>query len=285
MAIPSILLIPSGYKAGKLYSALPTNGDGDFTVTRNSVGTRVNENGIIEEVAANVPRLDYSDGGCPSLLLEPTSTNLVVDSVNGRPVNTSDLTNKVVSPDGLVNATRPVPLFVSARFEELVSAGAYATNTLLTYSWYRKRISTPLVTTFIGDLDTAQNNVNLVIETPNKQTASDVNGFDRFEVTVKVVDGSLSSTFRGYFGSIVGIGNLSVAYFGHQLEENSYATSYIKTVGTAQTRVLDVATLDLTPFSLTSITETIGGVEQTPITVIPSTYTVPYGLINKIIMI
>ena len=75
MAIPSIAMIPSGYKANKLYSVLPTNGDGDFTTTRNTVATRVNENGLIEEVASNVPRLDYSDGGCPSLLLEPTSTN------------------------------------------------------------------------------------------------------------------------------------------------------------------------------------------------------------------
>ena len=77
MAIPKLALIPSGVKAGKLYSVLPTNGDGDFTTTRNTVATRVNENGLIEEVASNVPRLDYSDGGCPSLLLEPTSTNLI----------------------------------------------------------------------------------------------------------------------------------------------------------------------------------------------------------------
>ena len=80
MAIPKLALIPSGVKAGKLYSVLPTNGDGDFTTTRNTVATRVNENGLIEEVASNVPRLDYSDGTCPSLLLEPTATNLIVYS-------------------------------------------------------------------------------------------------------------------------------------------------------------------------------------------------------------
>ena len=74
---PSIAMIPSGYKDEKVYSVLPTNGDGDFTFARTSTATRVNNNGLIEEVAANVPRLDYSDGACPSLLLEPTSTNLI----------------------------------------------------------------------------------------------------------------------------------------------------------------------------------------------------------------
>ena len=32
--IPSIAMIPSGYKASKLYSVLPTDGTGDFTTTR-----------------------------------------------------------------------------------------------------------------------------------------------------------------------------------------------------------------------------------------------------------
>ena len=74
---PSIAMIPSGYKDEKVYSVLPTNGDGDFTFARTSTATRVNNNGLIEEVGINKPRLDYSDGACPSLLLEPTSTNKI----------------------------------------------------------------------------------------------------------------------------------------------------------------------------------------------------------------
>ena len=78
MATPSIAMIPSGYKATKVYSVLPTNGDGDFTFDRNNAGTRVNKDGLIEQVATDVPRLDYSDGSCPSLLLEPASVNLAL---------------------------------------------------------------------------------------------------------------------------------------------------------------------------------------------------------------
>ena len=77
----------------------------------------------------------------------------------------------------------------------------------------------------------------------------------------------------------------SAYFWGMQLEEKSISTSYIPTEGTIATRLEDVISVDLTSFSLTSITETIDGVEQTPITVIPSTYTVPQGNINKITMI
>ena len=69
-----------------------------------------------------------------------------------------------------------------------------------------------------------------------------------------------------------------------QLEESTACTSYIPTSGAIATRLADVATLDLTPFAVTSIIETIGGVDQTPITTIPSSYTIPQGNINKIII-
>jgi hypothetical protein len=80
--IPSLALIPSGYKASKVYSVLPTDGTGDFTFTRSGNATRVNSEGLIELVSTNVPRLNYPliDGvvqGCPSLLLEPQRINLV----------------------------------------------------------------------------------------------------------------------------------------------------------------------------------------------------------------
>ena len=80
MATPSIAMIPSAYKTSKVYSVLPTNGGGDLAFTRASSATRINKDGLIESVVANIPRLDYTDGGCPSLLLEPQSTNLYLNS-------------------------------------------------------------------------------------------------------------------------------------------------------------------------------------------------------------
>jgi hypothetical protein len=50
----SLVLVPSGYKAGKVYSEVPTNGDGDLTFTRASSATRVNSDGLIEKARTNL---------------------------------------------------------------------------------------------------------------------------------------------------------------------------------------------------------------------------------------
>lgn len=72
----SLVMIPAAVKASVLYSLKPTNGNGDFAVTRNSVACGVNEDLKLENVAVNVARLDYIDG-VSALLLEPQRTNLI----------------------------------------------------------------------------------------------------------------------------------------------------------------------------------------------------------------
>ena len=68
----TLVMVPSADAStgvGKLYSTIPniTTSDpgwpessGDFTFARNSVATRINSAGLIETMAVNVPRLDYS---------------------------------------------------------------------------------------------------------------------------------------------------------------------------------------------------------------------------------
>ena len=46
---PKLALIPSGYKSGKVYSILPNDATGDFDFSRQSIGTRVRKDGLIEE--------------------------------------------------------------------------------------------------------------------------------------------------------------------------------------------------------------------------------------------
>ncbi len=73
-----LIQVPSGYGVGKLYSVIPNTPVGDFDVTRSSWTTRVNKYGYIENVVANVPRLNYDSGVvCPYLLTEAASTNLI----------------------------------------------------------------------------------------------------------------------------------------------------------------------------------------------------------------
>ena len=114
----SLVQIPSGTKAGKLYSVLPANGDGDFTHTRATSATRVNKDGLIESVASGVPRLDYPliDGvvqDCPALLLEPSRYNNLqrseeFDNAYWNKSLVSVTPNDGVSPDGSVTADKIV---------------------------------------------------------------------------------------------------------------------------------------------------------------------------------
>jgi len=50
----SLVMIPSGYKNGKVYSQKPLSADGELTFTRASNATRVNADGLIEKVRTNL---------------------------------------------------------------------------------------------------------------------------------------------------------------------------------------------------------------------------------------
>jgi len=68
--LASLVVVPSGYKASKVYAQKPLTTDGQLTFSRASTATRVNASGLIETVSSNVPRLDYTNSTCPKLLLE-----------------------------------------------------------------------------------------------------------------------------------------------------------------------------------------------------------------------
>ena len=210
-----------------------------FDFTRSSSATRIKKNGLIETINREKPRIDFLGNTKGTLLLEPQRTNLVLTSASGTYGNSPASEANTTSPDGTNNAVIPIPDSTSDRYGYSISSGAYATNTKLAYSWYRKRISTPIVTSFLGDLE-FKILVNVTQVGSTTQIQSDVNGFDRFQAIFNITDGSASSIIRGYFGNIVGAGNSSVAYFGHQIEVGEYATSYIPTVGSAATRIADV---------------------------------------------
>ena len=91
----SLLVTPNAVKASKLYAIIPSNGTGDLTVTRSTTATRVNSLGLIESVAANVPRLNYNSvGGAPSILGEPQRTNLLL---NSETLSTQSITTTAVA--------------------------------------------------------------------------------------------------------------------------------------------------------------------------------------------
>ena len=120
MTEPIFTLIPSGYKTSQVYAPIPASGVGDFLFGRSSYATKTNKDGLLESSGWYQPRLDYSDSKCPSLLLEPSATNLMPyseDFTQGwNNFNITDTANAEVSPDGKLNATKIERQLVGASY-------------------------------------------------------------------------------------------------------------------------------------------------------------------------
>ncbi len=253
---PSLALIPSGYKANKLYSVLPSNGDGDFNFSRGSTATRINKDGLIENVDANVPRLNYSliDGvvsGCPSLLLEPQTTNIgkyseqISSWFKGR-ATVSD--NQGISPDGTQNASK---LTVT---NEANTHVVYFNNTNVITAGlnYVMSIFVKKSTTNYIRFSEGFSNSNLVFNFDTEELTASGNStindlsFEKYpnnwyRLSMKFIgDTSLdvqSAIFirdnnnnESYTGS-----NEAVFIWGLQIEQSTFTTSYIKNPSTGST--------------------------------------------------
>ena len=260
----SLLFIPTGYKEAKIYSVFPTTGVGDFTFNRNSSATRIAKNGLITSVATDIPRLEYPliDGvvnGCPSLLLEPSRTNLVTYSEDFSNAAWSETGASVVSgfisPDGSLNAYKLV---------EDTSTLRHSTNTLNTvvgehtFSVFAKKGEKDILQLSLGGASITPaltySNFDLTngTITVGVNTSSDIeefaNGWYRCSITASVNSGVLNSgcvvansTTMGRNGTYQGDGTSGVYIYGAQLEQGSYPTSYIPTNGAAVTRAAETA--------------------------------------------
>jgi hypothetical protein len=305
MPTPSLALIPAAYKSGKVYSVLPFGGEGDFTFTRASSATRVNQSGLIELVATGVPRLDYTGGGCPSFLFEPQSTNLITYSedfsnADWTKTGSSITSNVIISPDGDLNGDKlsedsnNTTHFLKSGLISSSASTYYTTSFFVKYNGRHLQIlgstgsegggyvNFDLINGEVGSSDQITGSIESIGNGWYICSATNITTSSATEIRLIPFLCTSKTSSRGE--SYAGDGISGIYLYGAQIEEQSYATSYIPTAGVTATRIADVATVDLTPFNLTSITETIGGVEQTPITIIPSTYTSPNGAINKIIM-
>ena len=289
-----LTMIPSAYKDSILYSIIPSDGTADFDVVRNSLGTRLNSLGNIQEMPNNVPRIDYRTG-TPTLLVEPQRTNLIRWSEtlgnNTKSGAISFAYNSVISPDGDLNGAI---VSVSSSNHRLQPSFA-ATGGDVTISIFLKHDGTDF-STQLNTFNTGTSNLFGAIAsvtstgvtfTSYQGGFSDAgftdygNGWFRISVACQSTSGT---TFVQWRPTAVTT-TISYPCFGFQVEAGNTASSYIRTAGVIATRLEDVISVDLTSLSISSITETIDGVEQTPITRIPAIYTIPQGNINKIVMI
>jgi hypothetical protein len=194
----SLVLIPSGYKDQKVYSAVPTDGSGDLSFTRASDATRVASNGLIEKVRTNV--LTYSQ--------DFSNANWVGFDVSR--------TGTQTDPNGGTTAS----LYTSLTNSAAVSANfSTASASPYTLSIYIRGASSGVVSLRVDSGSTAaQNNISYTTS------------WQRFTYTF-TAGSSTSTVVLGGYASFTTGEDIYVAFA--QAELGDIATDYIATTAAA----------------------------------------------------
>jgi len=238
----SLIFKPSRYKSGKAYSFRGS----DVTVSRSSVGTRVNAEGKIEEVAANMPRINYDTADltkCPVLLTEKDSTNLIPFSVDltswnanasgtgTAPVITSGFTDPGGGTDGckvVFNSGSGTTSSDESQMYLTINSQPAGDYTMSFWAKANGDYGKILVRHAGGYLYTT-----IVL----------TNEWKRYEVTENM---STSSVIYASFAIRRGLSNeplesnVECYIWGVQLEKHTKATSLIKTTGSTATRADEI---------------------------------------------
>jgi hypothetical protein len=222
----SLAMIPSGYKTSKVYSAIPTSGDGDLTFSRsNDTATRVGPDGLIEKVRTN--QVQQSE---------------TFDNVYWTKTNLSVTANAIANPlDGALTAELLTVTDPSGPVEKTILNGnqSYTAGTPYTISAYFKAgtISTDFRILAFDDVTLYQSGI-IDLATIGNSTApyEDVGGgWYRFRFTFTPANSTATGLVYlvNYAFGIAANAGTNVYVYGAQIETGDIATDYIATTSAA----------------------------------------------------
>ena len=255
----------NGVWATKEGSSLAYNDENDnykplpFSVTRDSIATRVNKEGLIEVVGKDKLRIDYKDSTKGVALLEPARTNVLTYSEDfsnavWTKVNGSVLTNQTTAPDGSNTADIFIENTATGSHDIRQNMSGLTTGVSYTYSIFVKQYegtsTRDRIDFFIGGINSSgsfqfsKGFFNSGYTFDNAEAIYYGNGWYRLiisDVTTGTTFNNILILNNGTSTSYTGDGGSGVYLWGAQLELGSYATSYIPTSGAAVPRAADVA--------------------------------------------
>lgn len=226
---------------------------------------------------ANFPRLDYTGGGCPKLLMEPTRTNVVLHAQQldnaawaSGATSVTITRNAIVSPDGYQNADAVFTTVDNAQHNirqtpgvNSVSGTTYVLSAYVKYNGYDYvRLAFTNAATGLGDFrfSTETLVVSGAQSVANSGKVDKLNNgwyrisFATIPTAVAGIQIQIASRADNNSGTFIGEVTKGFYAWGVQLEVGSFATSYIPTFNASVTRNNDAA-VDTSISSLLGQTE------------------------------
>ena len=244
---------------GKKDTILAYNDENDnykplpFDFSRNSSATVINKDGLIEAVSSGQPRIDYKDDTKGALLLEPQRSNLVTYSEdlekttatwwNSRGRVTIE-NNSILSPNGSISGVKITPTNENNAHYIRHGGSEYTDGVNRTFSVFlkagndEKNIKIQNLTSNVIVKFNSNGELSYVESSTSEYSIKEYND-GWYRVSISRSDNTAAYRYTGIIASNDQDGTSYFYIYGAQLEQGSYATSYIPTSGSAVTRVAE----------------------------------------------